>query len=117
MLFRSKYNHILDPVLALSGGNQQKVALARILLDGSSILLLDEPTRGIDVKSKVEIYTLIDEFAQQGYGVIIVSSYLPELFGICDSLGVFYRGRLSPVKPIGEWTEEDVMTWATTGKI
>ncbi len=111
-----KYNHILDPVTSLSGGNQQKVALARVLMDGSEILLLDEPTRGIDVRSKVEIYTLIGQLAAQGYGLIMVSSYLPELFGICDSLAVMFRGTLSPVKPISEWTEESVMNWATTGK-
>ncbi|MBN1478645.1 sugar ABC transporter ATP-binding protein [candidate division KSB1 bacterium] len=112
-----KYNTIMDPVFSLSGGNQQKVALARILLDGSTVLLLDEPTRGIDVNSKVEIYTLIGQFSQQGYGIIIVSSYLPELFGICDSLAVCYRGTLSQTRPISEWTEESVMTWATTGKL
>lgn len=112
-----KYNRILDPVVSLSGGNQQKVALARILLDGSTILLLDEPTRGIDVKSKVEIYYLIGEFSRQGYGIVIVSSYLPELFGICDSLAVCFRGTLSECRPISAWTEESVMTWATTGKL
>lgn len=111
-----KYNHYLDPCTSLSGGNQQKVALARILADGSDILLLDEPTRGIDVYSKVEIYTLIGQLAAAGKGVIMVSSYLPELFGICDTLGVMYRGNLSPIRPIHEWTEESVMSWATTGK-
>lgn len=111
-----KYNHYLDPCTSLSGGNQQKVALARILADGSDILLLDEPTRGIDVYSKVEIYTLIGQLAAAGKGVIMVSSYLPEIFGICDTLGVMYRGNLSPIKPIHEWTEESVMSWATTGK-
>ena len=111
-----KYNHILNPVTSLSGGNQQKVALARVLVDGSEILLLDEPTRGIDVRSKVEIYTLIGQLAAQGYGILMVSSYLPELFGICDSLAVMFRGTLSPVKPISEWSDESVMNWATTGK-
>ena len=111
-----KFNDYLDPCSSLSGGNQQKVALARILNDGSDVLLLDEPTRGIDVRSKVEIYALIGQLAAAGKGVIMVSSYLPELFGICDTLGVMYRGRLSPVKSIQEWTEESVMSWATTGK-
>lgn len=111
-----KYNQILDPLTFLSGGNQQKVALARVLADGNKILLLDEPTRGIDVKSKVEIYSLIGLCASRGYGIILVSSYLPELFGICDSLAVMYRGTLSPVKPISEWDEESVMSFATTGK-
>ena len=111
-----KYENIADPVVRLSGGNQQKVALARVLLDGSDILLLDEPTRGIDVLSKVEIYTLIGELATQGFAIILVSSYLPELFGICDSLAVMYRGHMSAVRPIAEWDEESIMRWATTGK-
>ena len=111
-----KYNDLLDPASALSGGNQQKVVLARVLMDGSAILLLDEPTRGIDVRSKVEIYRLIGSLAARGFGVVMVSSYLPELFGICDSLAVMYRGVLSPVRPITEWTEESVMSRATTGK-
>ncbi|MBN1464276.1 sugar ABC transporter ATP-binding protein [candidate division KSB1 bacterium] len=112
-----KYANIIDPVVALSGGNQQKVALARVLLDGSRILLLDEPTRGIDVLSKVEIYNLIGELAAQGCAIILVSSYLPELFGICDALAVMYRGHMSPVQPISEWDEKSVMRWATTGKV
>jgi ribose transport system ATP-binding protein len=111
-----KYQNIADPVVRLSGGNQQKVALARVLLDGSDVLLLDEPTRGIDVLSKVEIYTLIGELAMQGFAIALVSSYLPELFGICDSLAVMYRGYMSAVRPIAEWDEESVMRWATTGK-
>ena len=111
-----KYRHLLDPATSLSGGNQQKVALARVLLDGNKILLLDEPTRGIDVGSKVEIYTLIGNLAANGFAIILVSSYLPELFGICDSLAVMHRGGMSPVKSIHAWTEESVMRWATTGK-
>ncbi|MBN1559142.1 sugar ABC transporter ATP-binding protein [candidate division KSB1 bacterium] len=111
-----KYANITDPVISLSGGNQQKSALARVLLDGSGILLLDEPTRGIDVLSKVEIYTLIDELATQGLAIVLVSSYLPELFGICDSLAVMYRGKMSAVRPISQWDEQAVMRWATTGK-
>jgi ribose transport system ATP-binding protein len=92
------------------------VALARAITAGGDILLLDEPTRGIDVKSKVEIYTLIGKMAAAGKAVIMVSSYLPELFGVCDTLAVMYRGVLSPVRPVSEWTEESVMAWATTGK-
>jgi ribose transport system ATP-binding protein len=97
----------------LSGGNQQKVALARLLLQGADILLLDEPTRGIDVASKAEIYRLIGELAAQGTAVIIVSSYLPELFGICDRLAVMFRGRLSAPRPTECWTVEEVMAYAT----
>jgi ribose transport system ATP-binding protein len=110
-----KYYSLLDAVSSLSGGNQQKVALARVLLDGSTVLLFDEPTRGIDVKSKVEIYSFMGNLAAQGFGIVLVSSYLPELFGVCDSLAVMYRGKLSPVKPVNEWSEESVMACATTG--
>ena len=111
-----KYRHLLDPVTSLSGGNQQKVALARVLLNDNKILLLDEPTRGIDVGSKVEIYTLIGDLAERGFAILLVTSYLPELFGICDSVAVMHRGAMSPVKPISDWTEELVMRWATTGR-
>ncbi len=112
-----KYNRLLDPVLSLSGGNQQKTALARLLTDESRILLLDEPTRGIDVGSKIEVYELIGKWAARGCGVIMVSSYLPELLGICDTLAVMYKGKLSPTLPISQWSEESVMRWATTGKL
>jgi ribose transport system ATP-binding protein len=99
----------------LSGGNQQKVALARLLERQGEVLLLDEPTRGVDVGSKVEIYRLIQKAAAEGKGVLFVSSYLPELLGVCDSLGVFHRGRLSPVKPVAEWNEQAIMKVATSG--
>lgn len=112
-----RYGDLLDPAASLSGGNQQKVALARVLIDGSAVLLLDEPTRGIDVGSKVEIYRLIGRCAAEGKGVVMVSSYLPELLGICDTLAVMHRGTLSPVRPVEEWSEESVMGWATTGKL
>src|SRR5205814_10655330 len=81
-----------QPVGALSGGNQQKVAIARLLHHGVDMLLLDEPTRGIDVGSKAQIYQLIDELALQGKAVLIVSSYLAELMGIWDRIGVMCRG-------------------------
>ena len=76
----------------LSGGNQQKVALARLLHQRADVLLLDEPTRGIDVGSKAEIYRLIGEQAAAGKAILVVSSYLPELFGICDRIAVMSRG-------------------------
>ncbi len=97
----------------LSGGNQQKVALARLLHQQADIFLLDEPTRGVDVGSKAEIYRLIGELAAQGKAVLVVSSYLPELFGVCDRLAVMARGRLSPARPIADWTAEQVMSAAT----
>ena len=100
---------------ALSGGNQQKVALARLLHQRADILLLDEPTRGIDVGSKAEIYRLIGELAAEGKAIVMVSSYLPELFGICDRLAVMTRGVLSEARPMAEWTEQSLMAVATGG--
>lgn len=97
------------PVQKLSGGNQQKVAIARLLHQGCELFLLDEPTRGVDVGSKAQIYETIVSLARSGKAVLMVSSYLPELFGICDRLAVMGRGRLSPARPIGEWTPEAVM--------
>lgn len=97
----------------LSGGNQQKVALGRLLHQQADVLLLDEPTRGVDIGSKAEIYRIIGELAAQGKSVLFVSSYLPELLGICDRLAVMTRGRLSPVRPIDQWTPEQVMAYAT----
>ncbi|GEO05210.1 sugar ABC transporter ATP-binding protein [Adhaeribacter aerolatus] len=105
----------LAPISSLSGGNQQKVCIARLLHHNSDILFLDEPTRGIDVGSKAEIYRLIQTLAGQGKAIVVVSSYLPELLGICDTLGVMYRGQLSNIKPIKDWTEDDIMHFATSG--
>jgi ribose transport system ATP-binding protein len=101
-----------QPVGQLSGGNQQKVALGRLLHQQADLLLLDEPTRGVDVASKAEIYRLIGELAAQGKAVLFVSSYLPELFGVCDRLAVMARGRLSDVKSVAEWSPERVMELA-----
>jgi ribose transport system ATP-binding protein len=102
-----------QPVGDLSGGNQQKVAFGRLLHQQADLLLLDEPTRGVDVGSKAEIYRLIGELAAQGKGVLFVSSYLPELLGVCDSLAVMARGRLSPVRQVTDWTPERMMGYAT----
>ncbi len=97
----------------LSGGNQQKVAIARLLHHGVDVLLLDEPTRGIDVGSKAQIYKLIDELALQGKAILLVSSYLPELMGVCDRIAVMCRGVLGPAQPVQDVTEELIMTQAT----
>jgi ribose transport system ATP-binding protein len=102
-----------QPVGDLSGGNQQKVAIARLLHHDVDVLLLDEPTRGIDVGSKATIYQVIDELAAAGKAVIIVSSYLPELMGICDRIAVMCKGRLGKAKPVDQITEHDVMLEAT----
>ncbi len=102
-------------VSKLSGGNQQKVALARLLHQRADVLLLDEPTRGVDVGSKAEIYRLIGELAAQGKAILVVSSYLPELLGICDRIAVMSRGSLCEARPVDLWTEHEIMEFATGG--
>ncbi len=112
---RVKARTPLQAARTLSGGNQQKVALARLLHQQADVLLLDEPTKGIDIGSKVEIYRAIVDAARERKAVLVVSSYLPELFGLCDTLAVMCRGKLSPARPIGEWTPESVMAAAISG--
>ncbi len=104
-----KTRGISQPVGSLSGGNQQKVIVARLLHQDADVLLLDEPTRGIDIGSKAQVYETIAACAAQGKAVLMVSSYLPELFGMCDRLAVMSRGRLSEVRPIDQWTPESVL--------
>ncbi|MEE2640211.1 MAG: sugar ABC transporter ATP-binding protein [Planctomycetota bacterium] len=103
-----------DPVSSLSGGNQQKVAIARVLHQEADIYLLDEPTRGIDVGTKSEIYRIIGELASRGKSIIVVSSYLPELMAICDRIAVMSRGRIRELRDVDDWTEHDVMMHAVT---
>ena len=111
-----KARDVEQPVASLSGGNQQKIALARLLHQEADILLLDEPTRGIDIASKAVVYKTIAECAAAGKAVLMISSYLPELFGMCDRLAVMSRGRLSTARPISEWTPEAVMQAAIAGE-
>jgi ribose transport system ATP-binding protein len=108
-----KRRDVTQPIGDLSGGNQQKVAIARLLYHGSDVLLLDEPTRGIDVGSKAQIYGVIDELAVSGKAILMVSSYLPELLGTCDRIAVMCRGVLGPARPIEEVTEHSIMVEAT----
>jgi ribose transport system ATP-binding protein len=103
---------VQQEVGSLSGGNQQKVIVARLLHQDADVLLLDEPTRGIDIGSKAQVYETIAACAAQNKAVLMVSSYLPELFGMCDRLGVMRRGVLSRVRAIDEWTPESVLQTA-----
>ena len=100
-------------IASLSGGNQQKVAFARLLHHDVDVLLLDEPTRGIDVSSKAQIYQLIDQLVMNGKAVLLVSSYLPELLGVCDRIAVMSRGQLGPARPVEEWTEHSLLMEAS----
>lgn len=107
-----KLHSVAQPVSELSGGNQQKVAIARILHQKADVIMLDEPTKGIDVGTKAEIYRMMGRLAASGRTVVFVSSYLPELLAVCDRIGVMARGRLRDVRPAAEWTEEAVMAAA-----
>jgi ribose transport system ATP-binding protein len=104
-----------QPASELSGGNQQKVALARLFHQEADVLLLDEPTRGVDVGSKVEIYRRIGELAAKGKAVLVASSYLPELLGICDRIAVMHRGVLGEARPASAWTQPALLEEATRG--
>ena len=100
----------------LSGGNQQKVAIGRLLHQEARILLLDEPTRGIDVGSRVQVYQLLDALAKSGCAIVISSGYAPELLGVCDSIAVMHRGVLGPARLAETCTEESLMTEAVFGR-
>jgi ribose transport system ATP-binding protein len=105
-----------QPAGDLSGGTQQKVALARLLCQRADVLLLDEPTRGIDIGSKVEVYRLMGELAADGKAILFVSSYLPELLGVADRIAVMSRGKLSEARDASAWTERSIMAFATGGE-
>ena len=117
---RIKCRSVTQLAADLSGGNQQKLALGRLLQHQVDVLLLDEPTRGIDVGSKAEIYGVIDQLVaaappdgRKPSGVLLVSSYLPELLGLCDRIAVMHRGRLGPARPVADWDEHTLMLAAT----
>jgi ABC-type sugar transport system ATPase subunit len=101
------------PVENLSGGNQQKVVLGKWLLNGPRVLLLDEPTRGIDVGAKQEIYVRINELAQQGLAIVMASSELEELRGVCDRILVMHEGRITGRFSRADATAEAIMACAT----
>lgn len=102
-----------DIVSGLSGGNQQKVVLAKWIGIGSKVLILDEPTRGVDVGAKREIYQLMNELADRGVAIVMVSSDLPEVLGVSDRIVVVHEGKISGELQRGEATEEKIMKLAT----
>ncbi|MFJ7301322.1 sugar ABC transporter ATP-binding protein [Streptomyces sp. NPDC099088] len=108
-----KYARIADTVATLSGGNQQKVVLAKWLATGPKVLIVDEPTRGIDVGTKAEVHRLLSELAADGVAVLMISSDLPEILGMADRVLVMHEGRLTAEIPRSEATEETVMAAAT----
>lgn len=101
-----KYSSYKDTITKLSGGNQQKVILSRWISNNPRVLILDEPTRGIDVGSKSEIYALIQTLAEEGIAIIMVSSEMPELLGICDRIYVVRDGQIVHETPAAETTQE-----------
>jgi ribose transport system ATP-binding protein len=112
---RIKTPSIEQEVEALSGGNRQKVVLARWLFTQSRVLIFDEPTAGIDVGVKFEIYNIINKLVQKGIGILVISSDLPELLGLCTRIAVMYEGRLMGILEKPEATQEKIMTLATGG--
>ena len=112
-LLRVRSAGIETPIGALSGGNQQKVLLARLLMLESDLVILDEPTRGIDVGAKLEIYNIMNELAAKGYAILMISSELPELLGMCDRIYVMSQGYLTGCLDRPDFTQEKIMHLAT----
>lgn len=110
---RTPNQHI--EVRNLSGGNQQKVVIAKWLVTNPKILILDEPTRGVDVGAKKEIYEIINQLKNQGVAIIVVSSELPEVLGICDRIAVMHMKKLKKIFDIKDATQEKIMEYATGG--
>src|SRR5687768_2654547 len=117
-LFRSlrvKTPSLETPVMTLSGGNQQKVVIAKWLLAALKVLILDEPTRGVDVGAKAEIYHLMNDLVRQGVAIIMISSELPEVLGMADRILVMREGEKAAELSRAEATEEVVMRHAILG--
>ncbi len=108
-----KFDSLDDPITSLSGGNQQKVLIARWLGTGARVLLLDEPTKGVDVGAKADIYQVIADLAENGMGFLVVSSYLPELLGLCDRIVVVKDHAVVADVPAEGATEESIMLLAS----
>jgi putative multiple sugar transport system ATP-binding protein len=109
-----KCSSIRQLALNLSGGNQQKVVLSKWLFANPEILILDEPTPGIDVGAKYEIYTIINQLASEGKGIIFISSELPEILGVCDRIYVMRDGKIVGEMPASEASQEKVMKYIMT---
>lgn len=110
---RIKMGSMMNEVSSLSGGNQQKVVLAKWLANEPDILFFDEPTRGIDVGAKAEIYELMDELRSQGKAIIMISSEMPEVLGMCDRILVLYEGQMMGEVPGENTTQDEIMTLAS----
>ncbi|MDR0841307.1 MAG: sugar ABC transporter ATP-binding protein [Christensenellaceae bacterium] len=109
---QTKYNAAEDEVNSLSGGNQQKVVLARWIMADCKCIIFDEPTRGVDVGAKVEIYNVINALAEQGVAVIMISSEMPEIIGMCDRVVVMNKGRVTGELTKNELSEQSLIRLA-----
>jgi putative multiple sugar transport system ATP-binding protein len=113
---RTKAPSVQEGVAKLSGGNQQKVVLAKWMFTDPELLILDEPTRGIDVGAKYEIYGIIQQLANQGKGVIVISSELPELLGLSDRIYTIFEGAITGVLDKAEASQESLMKLMTSAR-
>lgn len=111
-----KAGNVNDSIMTLSGGNQQKVVIARWIANEPEILMCDEPTRGIDVGAKAEVYDILRSIAKEGIGIIVVSSELPELLALCDRIIVMHEGRITGELTRAEATEQEIMRYAAAIK-
>jgi ABC-type sugar transport system ATPase subunit len=108
-----RVSRIEQPVSSLSGGNQQKVALAKWLDFSPAVIIFDEPTRGIDIGAKTEIYSIMGELAAKGTAIVMISSELPELISVADRIMVMQEGRMKGIVLKEDMTQEHVMSLAT----
>jgi rhamnose transport system ATP-binding protein len=108
-----KYGALTNPVWTLSGGNQQKVVLAKWLARRPSLLIVDEPTRGIDVGTKAEVHRLLSDLANEGIAILMISSELPEVLGMADRVIVLFEGRVAAELERAEADEDRIMRAAT----
>jgi len=111
-----KAGTIYNNAESLSGGNQQKVVLAKWMMTKSKIFILDEPTRGIDIASKVDVYNVMNELVRKGASIILISSDISEVIGMCDRTMVLYGGKIAKIVPRIEATQENIIYYATGGK-
>ena len=110
---RVKASSMEAPPSSLSGGNQQKVVISKWLMSKPRVLIMDDPTRGIDVGAKFEIYKLMNDLAEQGIAIIMISSELEEVLGMSDRIMVMREGQSAGILDIADATQEKIMTFAT----
>ena len=114
--FAIKTPSVFSPVSTLSGGNQQKVALSRWLATKPSVLILDEPTQGIDVGAKAEIHSLIGDLASEGMAILMISSDLPEILGMSDRIAVMHAGTIVGIVDRADATQQQIIALALGGR-